>query len=54
MLTIAEALAALAGPLAKLIESMTDDAYDPEKEKQALLDIERAAADQRARQALGG
>lgn len=49
---IAEALAAIAGPLAQLIESMIADTYDQEKEKQALLNLERAAADERMRQAL--
>ncbi len=47
-----EAIAALLGPIARLIEAMSADDYDQEAEKQAMLDIERAVSDERVRRAL--
>jgi len=46
-MTIASILAALAGPLAELIENAISDDYDKEKELQALLKIGRAVSDAR-------
>ncbi len=42
-------LAAIAGPLAQIIENAMSDNYDKDKELQAMLDLGRAIADARLR-----
>lgn len=47
-----QVLIALIPGLAKLIESALDDDYDQEKELQAILQLQRAAADLRLQRML--
>ncbi len=46
---MAELLAALALPLAKIIENALSDSYDKDKELQAMLEMGRAISDARMR-----
>lgn len=49
---IVKVLMLLAEPLAKLIENAASDDYDPEVERQALLNMERKLADERLKRLL--
>lgn len=51
-LTLAQALLLLAPHIAELIQVLTEDTYDQDKERQALLNVQRAVADERVRRLL--
>lgn len=52
MIEIAAILAALSGPIAKLIEVVLSDIYDAEAERQAMLDLQAAIYQERLKKAL--
>lgn len=50
---IAAILAALVPSVIKIIEALTAEQYDPEAERQALMDFQRAVYDERVKRLLG-